>query len=185
MASPATPPLTPRRSTPAATASAKATGIEDALCLYRGRDRPRLRQGRHRHHRQAHRQRFGHGECREQRLRLHLRPQSGHPQRRQRHLRATCPRTSRSAARSYIGRISQTQTSTATAGKPYGIAKAYAEPIVGLNLLVGNATGGAAYGGKGEVADGGSISGTATATATGYSATAKAIGLSRGGCRCG
>ena len=76
-----------------------------------------------------------------------------------------------------IGAIYQKQTATATGGTPTGIAKAYAEPIVLLSLLAGNAYGGAAYGGTGDIALGGSIEGIAVALATGYNSTALAIGL--------
>ena len=77
-----------------------------------------------------------------------------------------------------VGSIYQKQTATATAGKPYGTAKATAEPIIGLDIYVGNAYGNAAYAGKGYVAQGGSVKGVAGAYATGYNTTATALGLS-------
>src|SRR5581483_9078874 len=65
----------------------------------------------------------------------------------------------------------------ANAGAPYGIAKAYATAITGLDLYAGNAYGGAAYGGTGSIAAGGSIEGVAGAYSYGYKTVSKAFGL--------
>ncbi len=76
-----------------------------------------------------------------------------------------------------IGSLYQKQTAFASVTGPYGTAKAYATPALGLFLEAGNAYGGAAYGGSGKIAKGGSIKGVGSATATGYYTFATAGGL--------
>ncbi len=103
------------------------------LCLYRRCDRPGLRQGWHRHHRCDHLEFLGHRQRGEQRLRLHLRAGDRNPERRQRGRRGRPPRTSPSAGPGQSGASPRPRISTATAGKPYGVAKAYAGAIKGID----------------------------------------------------